>query len=395
MNRYEIIVDGPINLSGLGNLTRGFIKCLSEIPEFKLKIYDNQISSLLGHKGIDNEELDILEKLKREDVSTNALYIQIGSAKDFKKVPFKYNIGYTLFESDGYHPYLVQQCNTLVDELWTASRFNKQTFSTAGVNKKIRIMPPFIDTDIYKPDIPKLNISNLRSYVFQSNFDFSWRKGFDKLLNAFWDEFNYNDDVCLLVKIFSGDETIEHQQTLLNQINFMKYKLSLHNKKTAPILFVGNFINQKYMPNFSNTCDCYVAPFRGEGFGIVLAESMACEKQVICTRWSAPVEFVNKTNGYLIDLDAKSPLEPITDAYQLRTEPLYEGQNMANPYVDSIKQLLHKAIENKDNKDIRKKARETIINKFSKEVIKNNLKEAIIEIFEGKKEEITDGKGLF
>lgn len=396
MNKYEVIIDGPINLSGMGNVTRGFIQCLNEIPEFKIKVYDNQISPQLEHKGIPKEELDLYNELSKTDTTTNAVYIQIGAPRIFKKVPFKYNIGWTLFESDGFHPQYVNTCNTMLDEVWTASRFNKQTFSMSGIKKKIKVVPPFIDTEKFKPGIEKFNIKNVRKYIFQANFDFSWRKGMDILLHAYWDEFTNKDDVCLILKTFTGDERPEFQQHLMNQINFTKKKLCLDNKSTAPILFLGSFLNQDYVPNFANTCDCYVLPSRGEGFGLTAAEAMSLEKQVISTRWSAPIEFVNKKTGYLIDLDAKQPLIPIQDQYQLKTEPFYQGQSMANPSIDHLKELFHKVIEDKDNNELKSKARQNIIDKYSKEKVKTVLKNNIIEIFEGVKEKATtDGKGLF
>lgn len=397
----EVIIDGPINLSGLGNVTRGFIKCINEIPDVKLRVYDNLISPQLAHKGIPEDELKLYTELSKTEVSTNAIYIQIGSPRNFKKVPFKYNIGYTLFESDGYHPFYVQQCNNLVDEVWTASRFNKQTFSISGVNKKIRIIPPIVDSETFKPGIEKLNIKNLRKYVFQTNFDFSWRKGMDKLLHAFWDEFTDKDDVCLLLKVFSGDERVEFQKHLLNQINFNKKKLSLSDKSTAPILFMGSFLDQKYMPAFANTCNCYVMPSRGEGFGLPLAEAMSLEKQCIATRWSAPVEFIDKKKGYMIDLDAKQPLEPITDQYQLQTEQFYEKQQMANPSIDCLKQLLHEVINDyNEGKHVEKVklARQTIIDRFSKDKVKQLFLEAFNDIVAPKVEtqtESVEGKGLF
>lgn len=397
MSKYEVIVDGPINLSGMGNLTRGFIECLNEMSDIKLKLCDNKISPQLGHTGLTNEEIQLYDELSKTETSTNALYIQIGSPRIFKKVPFKYNIGYTLFESDGFHPFYVHQCNNLVDEVWTGGKFNKQTFSVSGVNKKIRIVPPFINTEIYKPGIEKLKITNLRKYIFQSNFDMSWRKGMDKLLHAYWDEFTDKDDVCLILKTFSGDDSEGAQKGLMNQINFLKKKLSLADKKTAPVLFFGSFLDQKYMSNFSNTCDCYVSASRGEGFNLPLAEAMSLEKQVISTKWSTPIEYCNKKNGYMIDLTPEKPLEPITDSYQLRTEQFYEGQSMANPDINCLKSLLHKVIEEKESgvyTDKTKEARNTIVNKYSKEVIKRLFLEAIVDIFENKQENIEE-KGLF
>jgi hypothetical protein len=127
---------------------------------------------------------------------------------------------------------------------------------------------------------------------------------------------------------------------------------------------------------------------------------MSLEKQCIATRWSAPMEFINKKNGYLIDLDAQQPLVPITDQYQLQTEQFYEKQQMANPNVDHLKQLLHEVIKEKNDGTYKIKtelARKTIIDKYSKEVIKKTFKDIIIEILDSPKveEKEVDMKGLF
>jgi len=61
--------------------------------------------------------------------------------------------------------------------------------------------------------------------------------------------------------------------------------------------------------NLFNACDLFVLPSRGEVFGIVLIEAMACGKACIATRAGGiPEILVENRNGLLFDLDDYSDL---------------------------------------------------------------------------------------
>ena len=47
-------------------------------------------------------------------------------------------------------------------------------------------------------------------------------------------------------------------------------------------------------------CDCLVHPYRGEGFGLPIAEAMACGLPVIVTGYGAALDYCNEENAYLI-----------------------------------------------------------------------------------------------
>lgn len=53
------------------------------------------------------------------------------------------------------------------------------------------------------------------------------------------------------------------------------------------------------IPFLYNVCDCYVQPYRAEGFGMPIAESIACELPVIVTGFGPAKEFSsNKTSFF-------------------------------------------------------------------------------------------------
>ena len=56
--------------------------------------------------------------------------------------------------------------------------------------------------------------------------------------------------------------------------------------------------------------DVVISPHRAEGFGLNLAEAMACGKAVIATGWSGNLEFMNEQNSILLPYQ----LTPVRDS---------------------------------------------------------------------------------
>jgi glycosyltransferase involved in cell wall biosynthesis len=56
------------------------------------------------------------------------------------------------------------------------------------------------------------------------------------------------------------------------------------------------------MPSVYAECDLIVSMSITESFGLSIAEAMACGKPAICTRSGGPEDFVNDSNGYLVNV---------------------------------------------------------------------------------------------
>jgi glycosyltransferase involved in cell wall biosynthesis len=55
-------------------------------------------------------------------------------------------------------------------------------------------------------------------------------------------------------------------------------------------------------PSFYRSCDAFILPSRGETFGVVYVEALACGKPVIATRCGGPEAIVHEGNGLLVPI---------------------------------------------------------------------------------------------
>jgi glycosyltransferase involved in cell wall biosynthesis len=77
------------------------------------------------------------------------------------------------------------------------------------------------------------------------------------------------------------------------------------------VIFAGYVPNEE-LPEHYNLCDLFAMPSKGEGFGIVFLEALACGKPVVAGNKDASVEpLLNGKLGRLVDPDS---VEQIADA---------------------------------------------------------------------------------
>ena len=84
------------------------------------------------------------------------------------------------------------------------------------------------------------------------------------------------------------------------------------------LLFDGQLDPARYQ-GLVASADAMVSLHRAEGFGLVMAEAMACGKPVIASRCSGNLEFMNEGNSLLVDVDPLV-LEADDDCYPAGTQ---------------------------------------------------------------------------
>lgn len=230
------------------------------------------------------------------------------------------------------------------DEIWVISKHNETAFIRSGVApEKIRRVPSFLDTEVYRPDGPTIDFPDeLKSkFIFLSVFDWQLRKGWDVLLRAYCEAFDGLENVRLVLKISRAngiplDEIFRQANEALTPIN-----QSIYDR--ADIIFQDEKYSTQEMANLYRSVDAFVLPSRGEGWGRPYMEAMASGLPTIGTGASGNVDFMNADNSVLIP----APLVDISpDAVD--EIPVYRGNKWFEPDQQTLSKAMQTVYADKD-----------------------------------------------
>lgn len=116
----------------------------------------------------------------------------------------------------------------------------------------------------------------------------TYEKGIDILLEAAEKLRNEN----LLLHILGNVPISPYSREIVSRIS-REDNIVLHEPVTHDAI-----------TDYYKACDLFVLPSRREGFGISVAEAIACGKPVIATKCGGPEDIVTNENGFLVDIDA-------------------------------------------------------------------------------------------
>ncbi|MEW6447591.1 MAG: glycosyltransferase [Bacillota bacterium] len=223
-----------------------------------------------------------------------------------------------------------------VAEIWVPSSFVRDCYVQSGVDPgKVFVVPNGVNTAVFNLQVTPLALPTLKSFKFLFVGGTIPRKGPDVLLEAYLRAFSAKDDVCLVVKDF-GTDSFYRGQGIGPEIE------KLRQQKDAPeVLYLNNSFREAEMAGLYRACDCLVHPYRGEGFGLPVAEAMACGLPVIVTNYGACLDFCHPGNALLIDAKVVPATEKRAGSFETVGYPYW-----AEPDAEHLAHLMRSVYEN-------------------------------------------------
>lgn len=218
------------------------------------------------------------------------------------------------------------------DAVWVTSRHNEEVFLSAGLPAaKLRLLPQTLDFEAFRPDVPPYPLEAPEgSFVFLANFDFSERKGWRQLLDAWERAFHRHDPVCLVVKTGS---VVRFDAELVQA----ELEQRLAGRSTAPVRVITDMLPAAAMPQIYSAADAYVSASRGEAWGRTYMEAMAMGLPTVGTRHGGNLDFMDDENSWL----AGGRLVPVDDGSHLVND-LYRGHRWFEADVDELAQAMRR-----------------------------------------------------
>ena len=200
--------------------------------------------------------------------------------------PDQYRVGYTPWESSVV-PESWKQIMPTMQEIWTPSQYCVDVFEDNNLNKIIRKVPHGIDPELWK--IHNRYLTD--KFVFFHVGGPIARKGGQRVVDAFLDVFDKQDDVVLLLKSNESTETRYYE-------NGVDFKSAKHHPQIEVIDYQ---ISVEDLVSLYNAAHCMVYPTNGEGFGLIPFQAIATGLPTIVTNATACADFA----GLSVPLDSK------------------------------------------------------------------------------------------
>lgn len=294
-----------IELSKFVNDVKLFITPLDRYNSIH-KVSKDEIKVLKSLENRNDEEPDIQIRhtyppVWRFPVSkkTKVVYIQ---PWEYSKIPLEWQYKWENF----------------ADAVITPSMWTGDKYLDAGLNpERLHVIPNGYDPTIFNPEPEESRFFDSKKFTFLFVGTHQSRKGLDILLNVWKDAFVRADNVQLFIK---DTPQIYGHNNLLSQILNLQYHVDC-----GKIIYNSDLLSEKDMANIYKNSKVVVHPYRGEGFGMHVQESVACGAFPIITSQGPTEEFIPQEIGFRINTQRK--IVDLTAPELFATKP---GDSLSN-----------------------------------------------------------------
>jgi glycosyltransferase involved in cell wall biosynthesis len=231
-------------------------------------------------------------------------------------------------------------------EIITPSNWSSQAFLRAGFPaEKIHIVTHGVDPDLFLAGDEERR-SKFRAALGVKDDDFvllsvsalSWNKGPDILIQAFAKLRQKNKNLKLIIKDQNNLYGI-HGKDFIKAFQKNSSSAELSEEILRSIIFLSENLSLAQLQGLYLASDCYVSPYRSEGFNLPPLEASACGIPVIVTRGGP-------TDDYFPDLiGAQVESSIVSNGDSIHLEPnmddlIYQIEKMINANAFSADEKL-------------------------------------------------------
>ena len=259
----------------------------------------------------------------------------------------RYNIGFWAWELPEF-PDEWMAALGLLDEVWTPSAFCQQAIAAKSRVPVLRV-PHAVEAPLASPNRGAFGIGDgdIAFLAMCDVLSVPERKNPFGVTEAFRRAFPGSEAARLLLKI----SNLEHQPSLRSQLR----RLIAADPR---IILVEGYLARQELWTLMASVDCYVSLHRSEGFGLGMAEAMACGRTVIATGWSGNVDFTRPDNALLVEYNLVE-LERDLGPYR-------RGQVWAEPDLDAAAHCMRQIASSADLRQrLGARARQTVARELS------------------------------
>ena len=144
-------------------------------------------------------------------------------------------------------------------------------------------------------------------------------------------------------------------------------------KKDLPKIFVStDYVDRATLDALHHTCDAFVLPHHGEGWGMPIHDAVNHQNFIITTKFGGITEWLNNDNSFIIN-------HSLIAAKKMDWNPWYDSyQRWANPNLSSLKHCMRFCFDKHSDLNYKRQNLKNIINLFTLDACAENIKKALL-----------------
>jgi len=377
--KQNLIFSGPVyDSSGVAAFIRNQAKSFYKMKDRFKKVGIEPPQHMPYNENVTPELLELLNNTGDMDIK-DSVYLQASWCEQWgptlARNPKKF-FGYTAVEGTKIPQTWVEAMNDpdVDGVLCMTEPLKKMWVENGAIEEKITVIGHGMEPKWFNDKVTAIDVSADLQDKFVFGYLNGWdlgkgvndRKGPEILLKAFCEEFKPNEKVALLFApntIYGAEKDI---QGAIDKIGLPKEHALIHIEDT-------NW-KETDLGGVYKAMDCYVAPTKGEGFGITIVEAMACKVPVIVPNdpRSGHMDFCNEDTAHFFKIDGYEPINARVMGH------LYSGSEWAMPSVADLRKVMRKVYEDREYLKSKAQAAHDLVHKeFTWDACTERILEAI------------------